>query len=1464
MRRSLLVLLAAVAAVFGSLPSTASAQATLVGSLGGPQGYGTQCLSPNDDGSSAAIDITAAFPGGLEFFGLRHYTTAYVNTNGNISFNGPVPTFTPTAFPVADQPMIAPYWADVDIREVGGVCMGSAGTSPGDLGCMNPTDNGVWWYLEPGKMVVTWDKVGYFDCATDHRMSFQLILTQARYCGSPGDFDVEFRYSQCDWETGDASGGSGGFGGTPAQVGFDAGNLTDFVSLMGSRMDGIAMHVCSDSNVGEPGVWRFNIRHGVVQCPDAGGACDTGMPGVCGKGRTQCSGTSTVCDQVINPSDEACDALDNDCDGMVDEGDSLCPSGQTCHDGRCIPLCFEGGCQSGYTCNADGICVEDACDGVTCDAGQRCVGGSCVGVCDGVTCPAGQSCIGGGCVNPCANITCPACQVCQDGTCQTRCELSGCPDGQSCDETGKCVPTYCLGVICGPGRVCQESPDSPGTGYCADACSGVACPSGDVCRIGECVPESSVMPDAGVGEGGVDDGGVGEGGSLDASQDAGAGVDAGGGGGGGGSGCSCRVAPGSTPGGAHAGWLCLLGLGLGLIFVRRRRLRRGRGRRWLAGSLGLFLLALATLALGAGCKGSTPPANTCGDGVTAFPEQCDDHNTMDGDGCAHDCTIEPGYTCMGTPSVCQMRAATCGDMRMDPGEQCDYGGVDTAMCDANCTFPKCGDGYVNMAAGETCDDGNTVDGDGCSSRCQTEPSTCGDGTCGAGETCTNCVTDCASTHLCITCPDNDGDGYKDSACGGDDCNDSDPNVHPGATEIPCNEVDEDCDPSTPDAIDADGDGSSCNYDCDDHDPTRSPLFFEICGDGIDNDCNPATLDIFDLDGDGYTCDVDCDDTDPNVHPGATEICNNTLDDDCDPSTPDLFDHDGDGSTCDVDCNDNDPAVYPGAVVGSCTNACADDDGDGDFCAYDCDDHDPRRASTHTEICGNGIDDDCNSATPDLQDADGDGFTCDVDCNDSDPSVVPDMYGRCGAMFHYAQDFETDDGMWTASGAASSWAYGMPSGTTISAAASGSNAWVTNLSGDYNALETSYLTSPSFDMSAISSDPLMQFSLTYDLEHNYDKSWLEMSTDGGTTWNKVGHQGDGSGWYNSSNDVWTGTSGTTAATWGTASILLRGAAGHSDVRVRFVMASDGSTEHEGVGIDDILIDNQIIDLEVTTAGVPAETCMNGAHPVGVTVKNVGAVPVPSYSLSYTVDSGAAVTEMVTTALIPDGTATHLFATSADLSTAGSHMIVSSVSAGMDSNSANDSQSEMITVDSVPFVALGSGYSEDFESGAGNWVAGGTRSTWALGTPAGTFIRSAASGSNAWVTNLSGLYHDNEMSYVTSPCFDMSSTAADPTLSFQEMYKTESYGDGAWVEIETSETGGWVKLGRNGTGTNWYSDSYSQWWSGASGASNTWKGASQVLAGAVGQGMVRIRFVFSSDSSTFGNYDGFGFDDVGITP
>ncbi len=94
---------------------------------------------------------------------------------------------------------------------------------------------------------------------------------------------MEFRYNRCEWTTGDASGGRNGFGGTPAQAGFDAGDLVNFNAIPGSLTSEIHTRLCTMTNIGTPGVWHFAIRSGIITM-DAGvqncgvGTCERTVP----------------------------------------------------------------------------------------------------------------------------------------------------------------------------------------------------------------------------------------------------------------------------------------------------------------------------------------------------------------------------------------------------------------------------------------------------------------------------------------------------------------------------------------------------------------------------------------------------------------------------------------------------------------------------------------------------------------------------------------------------------------------------------------------------------------------------------------------------------------------------------------------------------------------------------------------------------------------------------------------------------------------------------------------------------------------------------------------------------------------------------------------------------------------------------------------------------------------------------
>jgi len=87
-------------------------------------------------------------------------------------------------------------------------------------------------------------------------------------------------------------------------------------------------------------------------------------------------------------------------------------------------------------------------------------------------------------------------------------------------------------------------------------------------------------------------------------------------------------------------------------------------------------------------------------------------------------------------------------------------------------------------------------------------------------------------------------------------------------------------------VDADGDGKRvCDGDCDDADPDVHPGAHEDCGDGVDQNCNGddgAGADLLDGDGDGVTpCNGDCDDAAFTTFPMAPESMIDGIDNDCD-------------------------------------------------------------------------------------------------------------------------------------------------------------------------------------------------------------------------------------------------------------------------------------------------------------------------------------------------------------------------------------------------------------------------------------------------------------------------------------------------------------------------------------------------------------------------------------------------------
>src|SRR5450432_1110155 len=212
-----------------------------------------------------------------------------------------------------------------------------------------------------------------------------------------------------------------------------------------------------------------------ITCQGGGAACDTGKKGVCAAGIEQCHAGALTCTQTTPSSAETCDGVDNDCNGIVDDGNNLCPAGKVCDRGSCVDRCVEQSCPVGQACNGNGICGEPACDTVTCGAGTRCLGGTCIAPCNGVVCPHAQVCRAGRCVDPCSGVTCDANMVCVDGVCTPSCTCQRCSSGLTCQPDDRCVPDACATKTCPAGQYCSG-------GACLDSCAGTTCPPGQVCQ----------------------------------------------------------------------------------------------------------------------------------------------------------------------------------------------------------------------------------------------------------------------------------------------------------------------------------------------------------------------------------------------------------------------------------------------------------------------------------------------------------------------------------------------------------------------------------------------------------------------------------------------------------------------------------------------------------------------------------------------------------------------------------------------------------------------------------------------------------------------------------------------------------------------------------------------------------------------------------------------------------------------
>ena len=181
-----------------------------------------------------------------------------------------------------------------------------------------------------------------------------------------------------------------------------------------------------------------------------------------------------------------------------------------------------------------------------------------------------------------------------------------------------------------------------------------------------------------------------------------------------------------------------------------------------------------------------PPVHICGNGIRSTAESCDDNNTVGGDGCSATCQIEHGFHCVSTTDVVggsgigglDKCRPICGDGKNIPWstlDECDDNNtISGDGCSTACIIepgyacsggsmnakdtcaPVCGDGL--RVGTEACDDGNQVSFDGCDASCSIESGfTCAGGNATSKDTCVACSASCATCSgpaetECTTCP----------------------------------------------------------------------------------------------------------------------------------------------------------------------------------------------------------------------------------------------------------------------------------------------------------------------------------------------------------------------------------------------------------------------------------------------------------------------------------------------------------------------------------------------------------------------------------------------------------------------------------------------------------------------------------------------------------------------------------------
>lgn len=300
---------------------------------------------------------------------------------------------------------------------------------------------------------------------------------------------------------------------------------------------------------------------------------------------------------------------------------------------------------------------------------------------------------------------------------------------------------------------------------------------------------------------------------------------------------------------------------------------------------------------------------------------------------------------------------------------------------------------------------------------------------------------------------------------------------------------------------------------------------------------------------------------------------------------------------------------------------------------------------------------------------------------------------------------------------------------------------------------------------------------------------------------------------------------------------------------------------------IVHSNASNDAGIASIVSPSSSC-SGDYDVMATLKNFGKNQLNTAEIEWSVD-GVIQAPYSYSGLVdtlngqnPDQIEVTIGTTTFNSSSSVSQEIKAWISqANGQADTVNSNDTTLRVYDNIVPTITTYPYYEDFENGQAYWEHDGISDSWSFGTPAKTSITGAASGVNAFVNGgLNGNYNWNEMSYVTSPCFDLSQLQA-PWVAMDASWDTDFELDGTVLQWSIDDGRSWQRIGELNAPYNWYNSEViaarpGGQINGWSGQSNGWAQSKHPLPVPSPNQKVRFRVAFASDG--FNEFEGFAFD------